>query len=116
MALYEDGAVAACGYDEYGQLLVPTLLANVAGAASIGANMVLWRTDGTLTGWGNRFRPPSGMSNVVEAVSQFDGGFALLKDGTVIGWGFNNPTFGVTNVAKLSMGYFMHSRCGETEP
>jgi alpha-tubulin suppressor-like RCC1 family protein len=117
VALKSDGSAVSWGLNA----LNPPYLTNLI-AISAGTNISFGlRPDGTVISWtGNSFQPvPANLANVVTLASGghippfsgiIDHSFALLSNGTVVGWGNNfanqlNYPAELTSVTKLSCGY-----------
>lgn len=97
---------------QFGQLLpvpnVSNVVAVASGCSAQGPRNVAIGKDGTVTHWGTETdykddRPPGGLSNVTSVAVGYNHTLALKRDGTVIGWGFNNagqatggPTLGIS--------------------
>lgn len=124
LALNAKGRVWGAGDDYYGQIDIPTNLANVV-AVSCGFyhNLVL-KSDGTVAAWGtstnsSRFGQdyvsfgqalvPAGLSNVVAVAAGAYHNLVLKSDGTLLAWGDNdfgqtNIPVGLTNVVAIAAG------------
>lgn len=119
LALQNDGALVAWGYDSEGEFQIPAGLGPVVAVAAGRSHALALKADGTVAAWGaNHFgslAPPEGLADVVAVAA---GGFhslALKGDGTVVEWGriFDGskwippkvPT-GLADVVAISAGNF----------
>ncbi len=110
MALQSNGAVVAWGDNTYGQTNIPSGLSNVVAIAAGANHSLALNADGTVVGWGYNYYgqatgapmpvPPfasagvvmvggQALSNVVAIAAGECFSLALLRDGTVVGWGEN---------------------------
>ncbi len=114
LALRNDGAVAAWGNTNFGQLRVPVTLSNVTAIAAGGMNCLAINGNGTVVGWGSA-RVPDALNNVIAiATGGTSGGFggpggvgvALKDDGTVVSWdtrnGLTNTPTGLSNIVAIA--------------
>lgn len=86
----------------------------VGSTAQGGTRGVALRNDGTVKTWGNETiykgaSPPEGLSNVITVAASITHTLAIKKDGTVIGWGFNNFG-GATGVPTTNSPYVSSGR------
>ncbi len=111
LALLTDGAVVGWGDDSFGQTNIPSGLSNVVAMAAGAGHSLALRADGTVVGWGDDYYgqatdvpmavPPftsagvvvvegQALSNVMAIAAGESFSLALLRDGTVFGWGENS--------------------------
>ena len=111
LALRTNGTVVGWGENEYGQTHIPAGLSNVMAIAAGANHSLALKADGTVVGWGNNYygqatgvpqaSPPftsegivmvagHALSNVVAIAAGEGYSLALLRDGTVFGWGQNS--------------------------
>jgi alpha-tubulin suppressor-like RCC1 family protein len=105
----DSAALIAWGRNDYGQTAVPSNLGSVAVVRAGRTYGVAVKADGTLARWGTTAPAlPSDLTQVVDvAIGGGGQAFALLENGTVVGWGAGEsgqlaiPT-GLTDVVALS--------------
>lgn len=111
LALRRDGTVIAWGNSSRGTTAVPVNLSNVVAVAAGDQHSYAVKADGTVVGWGMA-KIPAKLTNVVmvatDARSWMGDDFALIRDGTVIGWNGQNgepePVSGLSNVVAIANG------------
>ena len=135
LALLTDGAVVGWGDDSFGETIFPSGLSNVVAMAAGAGHSLALRADGTVVGWGDDYYgqatdvpmavPPftsagvvvvegQALSNVMAIAAGESFSLALLRDGTVFGWGGGRtlmakpPVWRVTRFLPLAPGW----RCG----
>ena len=114
--LKKDGTIGAwgsLGYNDHGQLNVPSSATNVV-AISAGCYFALaLRADGAIVGWGDgrfgQLSVPSSATNVVAIAAGAFHSLALRADGTVVAWGMNiygqsTVPESATNVVAIAAG------------
>jgi len=109
LALLGDGTVVAWGGNDWGQCDVPQGLTGVTAIAAGGDHSLALLGDGRVVGWGanqasgylggylgsqmplivNQSVPPDGLSNVVAIAAGGYHSLALIDDGSVVAWGWN---------------------------
>ena len=101
--LKSDGTIVGWASDptshQYGRLIPVNNLSNVVAIAvcpgRYSTRGVALKSDGTVGHWGAETdykdaTPPAGLSNVVAIAAGANHSLALIRDGTVIGWGMNS--------------------------
>ena len=108
-------AVGAWGYDNQGQINVPTSLTNVLAVAGGDYASLALKSDGTVVGWGANFAGetsiPPGLGGVVALGIGDEFSAALKSDGTVAAWGFDghgetNVPAGLAGVVAIAVGSY----------
>jgi hypothetical protein len=111
--LKNDGTVVGWGWNDYGQVTIPTGLSGVTAIAAGGLHSLALKNDGTVVGWGwndyGQVTIPTGLSGVTAIAGGGYHSLALKGDGTVVGWGLNGngqttiPT-GLSGVTAIAAG------------
>jgi len=100
LALKADGTVVAWGYNDSGQINVPSGLIDVVAIEAKGEKNIALKADGAMVIWGDssdgQTIVPPGLTNVVAIGAGDAHTLAVKQDGTVVSWGRNN--YGQTNV------------------
>jgi alpha-tubulin suppressor-like RCC1 family protein len=116
LALRADGSVVTWGDSDWGQMNIPSGLANIVAVAAGTHDSIALTSDGRPIAWGSAVPgetdAPQGLRNLV-AVAAGQGHFlALQADGTVVGWGDNSA--GQTNVPPGLTNAVMVAASGDT--
>jgi alpha-tubulin suppressor-like RCC1 family protein len=96
LALLSDGTVVAWGWDNYGQVDVPSYLANATAISAGSLQSMALEANGTVVTWGMQETLPNGLTNIIAIAAGGEHDLAVRKGGTVVAWGDN--TYGQTNV------------------
>ena len=126
-------SITAWGWNQYGELNVPSGLDNVVAIAAGAAHSLALQSDGMVSAWGvgetnnpndgidfGQSIVPAGLSNVVAVAAGYLNSLVLKGNGTVVAWGAgqtNNPGDGIdygqsivpaglTGVAAISAGAY----------
>lgn len=107
------GDVVGWGFNDYGQITVPSGLPPVKSIATGLRHSLALKTDGTLVGWGwNEYglvTPPAGLTGVKAIAVGTGHNVALKTDGTVVSWGYtgegrSTPPAGLTDIKAIAAG------------
>jgi hypothetical protein len=113
--LLSQGTIAAWGYNEYGQIAVPSNLSGVVAIATGMGHSVALKNNGTVIAWGinpsGQNTVPSGLTEVKAIAAGYNLTVALKSDGTVAAWGNNqygqvNIPSGLGGVKAVASGMF----------
>jgi hypothetical protein len=115
VVLRPDGTVVAWGWNDYGQIDVPSDLTDVVQVAAGGYHSLALRSNGTVVGWGwNRYDQArthmlSRLGTVVQVAAGSTHSIALGEGGTVVAWGQNEHAqatvpLRLTDVVQIAAG------------